>query len=184
MNEDIAFGLALVAFILLAPIVFGIWVYNRDHRQCVALPNGLYLGYTAVFNFDKPAISAGGTIKFADGTPLVDQDLWSVFVSDTSAFGVAIGSQRDGGEAFAWRADTGVVMYRSNPEAYTMVVEEAGELNYGAGRDFYNPSGLPIGVEEIPRSRPTSYGPVSLMRILADMPEFESRSCATRLFKW
>lgn len=183
-KEDIGLAVALVALFLLAPIVFGIWVYNRDHRQCVALPNGLYLGYSAVFNFHKPAISAGGTIKFTDGTPLVDQDLWSIFVSDTSAFGVAMGSERDGGRAFAWRADTGLVFQEDDQETYNLIVDEAGPLNYGADSRLFDRQ-WPINEgEDMLRSRPTSYGPIRLMNLLADMPGFQASWCATRLIKW
>lgn len=179
-----AAGAILVfATLFLLSFSFVFLVFNQDRRQCVALPNGLYLGYAAVFDFAKDSFSVGGTIKFANGQPLVDQDLWSVFVSDTSAFGDTLALEREGGAVFAWRADTGVVLRHDDPQTYGRIIEEAGPLNHGVD-DWVIEHEPRWPDSDIPGSGPTSYGPISLMNTLAKMPEFETRPCTTRMVNW
>lgn len=173
-------GVVLVLTILAVSLV--IWGFNNTYRQCVALPNGLFLGYSAVFDLEDPYLTPNGVIKFADGTPLVDMRHWNVFVSQTSAYGLAYKDDLD--VHFAWRADIGLVHWHDNPEAFDKIFKDDVIWNFGEGAgDFYigdpprkNPASR--------RWRPASYGPIVLMRALAKRPEFEMRWCTTRLFRW
>ncbi|MEM6711461.1 MAG: hypothetical protein AAF590_04195 [Pseudomonadota bacterium] len=165
--------LLLACFSLL---LFGLFyaAFGHERRQCVALPNGLNLGYSAMFDITDPWFQPRGTIKFPSGKPLIAEYPSFVFVSDTTAFGAT----------FAWRADTGVVLQRDDQETFDQIIAEAGPLNYGSDISLFNPDILPLDHPDSTRFRPTSYGPIRLMEVLADMPRFEMERCRTRLFRF
>ncbi len=157
----------LFGIILLLSALVGVWpclVYYNRHHQCVQLRNGMALGYNAVFDLGWPFLKPYGALKFSDGTPLVDQPLWSVFVTDTSIYGRTFGETKDEAFDFAWRADTGVVRRDRDAAAYGRLVAEAGEAN----------AGLPAG----------DLGPLIVMRKLAGRPDYTSRWCPTNLLVW
>ncbi len=71
------------------------------------LQNGLNLGYEAVFDLSRPFWMPIAIPKFRDGTPLVESDIWPIYVTDTTIHGLALGNVTDKDFWLAWRADTG-----------------------------------------------------------------------------
>lgn len=66
---------AVAAIVLLIPLLWLFVAFNATFRQCVPLKNGLALGYEAVFDLREPYFMPIAVPKFADGTPLVRNDI-------------------------------------------------------------------------------------------------------------
>jgi hypothetical protein len=161
-------GIALVlGFLLLPAVIIGIWlfiVYNRDHRRCVELKNGMNLGYAAVFDLSKLSLMPTAVPKFRDGTPLIENGTWSIFVTDTTVYGWALGETPENDFSFAWRADTGLVLAREDLNSYEKLVSEAGDANPG------------VTINNV--------GTEILMREFMKRPEYKRQWCRTRFVTW
>ena len=170
-NQDLhdvarAFGgffTLLALALVLVPLALLIWGYNRSYRQCVILENGLNLGYEAVFDLSKPTLRPIAVPRFPDGTPLLRDPLWGLYVTDTTVYGVTYGV-KDGDYRFAWRADTGLILRTENDALYQALVAEAGQANRDLG----------LG----------SFGTEVLLNHLRQRPGYQSRWCPTELFTW
>lgn len=143
-------------------LLFSIWfflaVYNRyhDYRRCVGLPNGVILGYEALFDhrmiFDKSRWSSDSRIilKHADGSPLIVDDVFPIFITKTTVYGQAapMGTRRKG-YVFAYRPDVGLVYKYDDPETYARLEAEAGPMLNHLFDDFMR--------DEVWESRIVSY---------------------------
>jgi hypothetical protein len=150
--------------ILLIPATWLFLAFDRKYRQCVALENGLNLGYEAVFDLSRPFFKPIAVPKFRDGTPLIRDDLWAIFVTDTSLYGVSLAVRGATGYYFAWRVDTGLVKQADNASLYDRLVLEAGHPNWDIG----------VG----------SVGTDWLLNELIARPEFKVHRCPTALITW
>ncbi len=130
INGGPTFFIAVVALILLVPAVWLYTVYSAKHRMCAPLENGLYLGYEAVFDLRRPLFRAIAVPKFPDGTPLIRDETWEIFVSATTIYGLAMGPTIEADYRFAWRADTGLVRQREEFDTYERLITEAGPTNW------------------------------------------------------
>ena len=147
----------------LVPIVWLFWGFNQTFRQCVTLKNGLNLGYEAVFDLSRPYFRPLAVPRFADGTPLVRDDLWALFISDTTAHGVSLSDGNDD-YRFAWRADSGLILERDDPTRYQRLVAEAGPANWDLGTGHF--------------------GTGWLLSELQKRPAFGHHWCQTSLITW
>lgn len=157
---------ALIALLSVIPLLAAIWVvlaFNRIHRQCVPLENGLNIGYEAVFDLSGPYFRPMTVPRFADGTPVIRDDLWALYVTDTSIYGVPMSHDEPSG-SFVWRADTGLILAKENPALYDRLIAEAGHANWDFGTG--------------------SIGTGIFYQELAKRPGFEARRCPTALITW
>lgn len=136
MNSFIQFGILIfkifrfiMATMLIISIIFLIlWIYNRHYiyRICVELPNGLFIGRTALFDHKKHWMDVGVVIKSADGKVLIPDYIDNFYFNDKAAYGGAMPMFRhEDSYGFAWRADTGVVLKKDDPDLYEKVVASA-----------------------------------------------------------
>ena len=154
----------LALLILLIPATWLFFAFDRKYRQCVALENGLNLGYEAVFDLGRPFFKPIAVPKFRDGTPLIRDDLWAIFVTDTSLYGVSLAVPDANGYYFAWRGDSGLIKQDQDPSLYDRLVREAGPPNWD----------IEIG----------SVGTDWLLNELIARPEFNVHRCPTTLITW
>lgn len=118
------------ALILLLPAVWLFIVYNGKHRACIPLENGLNLGYEAVFDLGRPYFRPIAVPKFQNGTPLIHEKTWEIFVTDTTIYGLALGETSKLDYRFAWRADTGLVRQQDDKATYEALTANAGHANW------------------------------------------------------
>ena len=151
-------------------VLLGIWpfiVCNKEFRRCVPLKNGINLGYNAVLDFSSLSLRPYVIPKFADGTPLVDQPIWSVIVTATSIYGSTWGKTGEPPYAFAWREDIGAVWLKDDERdeeklaAHRLIVKEAGP--------------------ELPGLDYGHYGAAVAMNELLKQPGYEEQWCSTNL---
>lgn len=161
MQKLVAGGLSLVVII---PVLWLAWIYDGRYRKCIRLENGLNLGYEAIFDFKRPFIKPIAVPKFPDGEPLVRDDMWAIYVTDTSIYGWAMGHSPDEDYWYAWRADRGLVLKDDDPSAYKAIVAQAGKANWDIGTG--------------------SYGTGWLLYKLMESPRFEAFRCPTRFIAW
>ena len=177
MSDRMIGFLAVVCLFAMLLAAFPFYVYNKNFRRCVALENGLNLGYNAVFDLSLPYFLPKVVVKFPNGAPLVNHDLAPVFISSTTVYGQAGPewsstnfSARWRAEtglsdyAVAWRADTGLVFRELHPELFKRLVAEAGDTNVGIGMGSYNAR--------------------FVFFELAARPEHGEHWCRTRLVTW
>ncbi len=158
---------ALLGILLLILAIVGAWpfiAYNKEFRRCVQLKNGLNLGYNAVFDLREPYWLPEEVPKFPDGTPLVEGDVWPIYVTDSTLYGIALSETGSEDFEFAWRADTGLVLKNENQQKYEKLVSEAGDTN----------PGINIGL----------IGSGWLLKELMKRPEYADQWCATRFITW
>ena len=123
---------AAIAFALIALLLPAAWLFNaydRQYRVCVPLENGLYLGYEAIFDLSRPYFKPIAVPKFPDGTPLIRDETWAIYVTETTIYGLAIGPSPDEDFRFAWRSDVGLVRQQDNHATYDALIAEAGPAN-------------------------------------------------------
>ena len=156
------FGIVFALLLISATWLF--FAFDRKYHQCVALENGLNLGYEAVFDFGRPFFKPIAVPKFRDGTPLIRDDLWSIFVTDPSLYGVSLAVRDANGYSFAWRGDSGLIKQDQDPLLYDRLVREAGPPNWD----------IEIG----------SVGTDWLLNELIARPEFNVHRCPTTLITW
>lgn len=164
MIRFLAALLIILLCLMTVPAAWIFWVFNNRYRQCVQLENGLNLGYEAVFDFSRPLFFPIAAPRFPDGTPLVRDDLWALYVTPSTIYGVSMATKQKGGYGFAWRADTGLVIQHDQPVLYATLVSEAGHANWDFGTG--------------------SYGTEILLRRLSERPGFGVRRCPTALITW
>jgi hypothetical protein len=123
-------AIAVAALMFLLPTVWLFTVYNGKHRACIALENGLNLGYEAVFDLSRPYFRPIAVPKFQDGTPLIHDKTWEIFVTDTTIYGLALGQTSESDYRFAWRADTGLVRQQNDKATYEALTANAGHANW------------------------------------------------------
>lgn len=124
---------AVMAVAALAFLLFAIWlfnIYDRKYHVCVPLKNGLNLGYEAVFDLSRPFLKPIAVPKRPDGAPLIRDETWEIFVTDTSIYGLAMGPSSAEDYRFVWRADAGLIRQQDNPSAYEDLIAEAGHANW------------------------------------------------------
>ena len=167
----ILFFIFIVLFIsIIGQLAYAIFSKNVTQKQCIDLKNGLYLGYNAVFDFRRvngwPDILARPFVvpKYSDGTPLVDQSLYTLYITDTSVYGHTWGEPTGPVFHFAWRADVGVVRSDQDRETYRRIVDEAGPANHGIGQG--------------------GYGASIVLERMAELPDYSYQWCPTRLIVW
>lgn len=119
----LALSLTPVALML----VYVFLIYNVRYRGCGHLENGLNLGYEAVFDLSRSFFQPIAVPRFSDGTPLVRDETWALFVTPTTVHGWAYPAEY----SFAWRAGTGLVLSYEDREAYERLIAEAGVVNWG-----------------------------------------------------
>lgn len=125
--------MAVAMFVLLLPLVWLFIVYNGKHRVCVSLENGLNLGYAAVFDLGRPWFRPIVVPRLRNGTPLIHDETWAIFVTDTTLYGSAMGPTRAADYRFAWRADTGLIRWQDDPARHDALIAGAGPANRGIG---------------------------------------------------
>jgi len=169
-HEYPRYNTALLAWIgfIVFPILLGvIWlfvVFNVKYRTCVPLENGLNLGYAAVFDLSNPYLKPIAVPKFEDGTPLIYDKTWEIYVTDKAIYGLALGETVNDDYIFAWRSDTGLILKDQAPEIYDQIISNSGPANWD------------IDVNSI--------GTGALLNILLNRQEFENQTCRTRLLTW
>ena len=156
--------LLLLSLLLLVPTVWLVVVFNAKFRTCVQLDNGLNLGYEAVFDLSSPYFMPIAVPRFANGTPLLRDDMWSIYVTDTTIYGWALGLSSEEDYDYAWRADTGLILKNDFPRLYEKLVAEAGHANWDIGTG--------------------SIGTGWLLHELIERPEFDVKLCPTSLITW
>ena len=159
----------ITALVIVWLVVLPLVGANITHRSCLELKNGLNLGYNAVFDLRRKSLNDIVPLpfvvpKYPDGTPLVDQSLWSLFITDTTVYGRTFGEPWEAAYDFAWRDDVGLVRAHDDIETYRKIVAEAGPANEGMG------SG--------------SYGASLVMEAFAERPEYSYQWCRTRFVVW
>ncbi|MBB4303436.1 hypothetical protein GGD81_002479 [Rhodobium orientis] len=102
--------------------------------------------------------------KFDDGTPLLTNKLWAIYVTDTSLYGLTMDNGSGTDFSFVWRADKGLVLEHEDKKTYEKLVSEAGEANPGLG------SG--------------SLGAQVVMREYMKNPQYAGQRCPTNLVTW
>ena len=169
-EEESGFLGAIVAglvFLFLFALLLSVWIFTafgREFGRCVPLKNGLNLGYEALFDLRGTLFKPIAVPRFADGTPLVRDALWALYVTDTTVFGDTMANESEGGYVFAWRADTGRVLGRDNQALYSRLVAEAGPANWNFG--------------------PGSFGAGYLLDKLLKRPGFQGHNCPIALVTW
>jgi hypothetical protein len=155
---------SLVFAVILVPALWLFLAFDHKYRQCVALRNGLNLGYEAVFDLGRPFLKPIAVPKFRDGTPLIRDDLWALYVTDTTIHGVSLAVKNADSFRFAWREDTGLIKQDEDAALYEGLLAEAGHANwdFGAG----------------------SLGTGWLLNELIKRPEFKVHRCPTALMTW
>lgn len=156
--------LGLVLLLLLVPTVWVFLAFNSKYRQCVQLTNGLNLGYEAVFDLSRSYFKPIAVPRFANGIPLIRDDLWAVNVTDTTVFGLTLSTENGSGYRFVWRKDSGLVRKNDDPVLYESLIAEAGHANWD----------INIG----------SIGTGSLLNELIKRPQFDVGRCPTSLITW
>ncbi len=156
--------LGLFLLLLLVPAVWLFLAYNSKYRQCVQLENGLNLGYEAVFDLSGPFFHPTAVPRFPNGTPLIRDDMWALYVTNTTVYGLSYADEDEHGYRFAWRSDSGLVLKKDDPTLYEKLVAEAGHANWDFG------SG--------------SFGTGYLLNELIKRPQFQGHRCPTSLITW
>lgn len=136
---------ATVGFLLLLaliPLGWIAWAFNDRHRTCVQLKNGMVLGYEAVFDLGRPYFKPIVVPKYPDGKPLIRDEVWAIFISDTTIYGLAMRPDPRNDYRYAWRTDTDLVMQDEQPELFDTLVSEAGNTNWDYEIDDIGPSWL------------------------------------------
>lgn len=121
---------AVAALVLPVPLLWLFVAFNVQFRQCVPLKNGLALGYEAVFDLREPHFMPIAVPKFPDGTPLIRDETWAIYVTDTTVHGWGMAPRSEADYRFAWRVDTGLVRQQDDPQTYDRLVAEAGHANW------------------------------------------------------
>ena len=164
MSDRMIGFLAVVCLFAMLLAAFPFYVYNKNFRRCVALENGLNLGYNAVFDLRSPYFLPVVTAKLPNGKPLANSDIWTVYISDTTLYGMALGDKRASSYWLAWRADTGLVLWHQDQKLYEKLKAEAGEINVGIGTGLYNTG--------------------AVMQMMQDQLGYTEHWCRTRLVTW
>lgn len=156
---------ALLGLIMIPVCIVTLWVllaFHTRHSSCVALPNGLLLGHAAVFDLSKPALRPIIVPKFPDGRPLISDKLWSIYFTQTSAYGTtrAMHDKSD----FAWTNEAGLIFKSENTVGYNSIVRTSGPANWDLG----------VG----------AYGPSIIFQKLQNHTGFNLAKCRTRLITW
>lgn len=154
-------GLGLLPFLLGAAWIFS--VTFEKYSQCVPLKNGLNLGYEAVFDLSRPYFKPIAVPKLADGTPLIRDPIWALFVTDRAVYGVML-AIKGPSDQFAWRSDTGLIQQADNSAAYDQIIATAGPANWDLGQG--------------------SIGPEWMVQELIKRPEFHAKRCPTALITY
>lgn len=163
-NGVIAAVLAIVLISLLMAAAWPFFVFNARYRACVQLQNGLNLGYAAVFDLSRPFLKPIAVPRLPDGTPLIRDDMWAIYITDTTIYGWALGETSGEDYDYAWRTDTGIILKEDNPELYERLITEAGHANWD----------IDVG----------SVGTGWLLNELIKRPEFKVHRCPTSLITW
>lgn len=163
-NGVIAAVLAIVLIPLLMAVAWPFVVFNARYRACVQLQNGLNLGYAAVFDLSRSFLKPIAVPRLPDGTPLIRDDMWAIYITDTTIYGWALGETSGEDYDYAWRADTGLILKEENPVLYERLITEAGHANWD----------IDIG----------SVGTGWLLNELIKRPEFNVHRCPTSLITW
>ena len=156
--------LGLLLLLLLVPTAWVFLAFNSKYRQCVQLENGLNLGYEAVFDLSDPYFKPISVPRFPDGTPLIRDETWAIYVTDTTIYGLTLPIEKEHGYRFAWRTDTGLILLNDDPRLYEKLVVEAGHANWD----------IETGSVE------TGW----LLKELIKRPEFNVHRCPTSLITW
>ena len=164
MSDRMIGFLAVVCLFAMLLAAFPFYVYNKNFRRCVALENGLNLGYNAVFDLGRPIFRPIVVPKFPNGRPLANSDYWAVYISDTTLYGLVLGDRDEPGYSLAWRADTGLVLRSQDRALYEKLQAEAGDTNVGIGAG--------------------QFGPGSVMQMMQDQLGYTEHWCRTRLVTW
>lgn len=156
--------LIAILCVMTVPAAWIFWTFNNRYRQCVQLENGMNLGYEAVFDLGRPLLRPIAVPRFPDGTPLVRDQMWGLYVTPTTIYGDTFAPGRGDSYQFVWRADTGLILAHDHPALYQVLVKEAGHANwdYGTG----------------------SYGTEVLLRALSARSGFGAQRCPTALITW
>ncbi|MBC9247550.1 hypothetical protein H4P12_12730 [Paracoccus sp. 11-3] len=128
---------AATAFALIGLLLPAAWLftaYDRKYGVCVPLENGLYLGYEAIFDLSRPYFMPIAVPKFPDGTPLIRDETWAIFVTETTLYGLAMGPSPEEDYRFGWRSDVGLIRVglirqQDHQAAYEALIAEAGPAN-------------------------------------------------------
>lgn len=147
---------AAIAFALIALLLPAAWLfhaYDRNYRVCVPLENGMYLGYEAIFDLSRPYFKPIAVPKFPDGTPLIHDETWAIFVTETTIYGLAMGPSPDEDYRFAWRSDVGLTRQPDHQAAYEILIAEAGPANLDIEADSVDTGWL---LNELRRQQPAS----------------------------
>lgn len=115
--------------------LFVIWfvlaLYHRINvrRVCVELPNGLRIGYAAVFDLQEFVWEPDIVLKLPNGTTLTTEHVESFYFTETTVYGHAgprFEPQKD--YAFLYRTDVGLILEKDEPERYERLKKAAGQI--------------------------------------------------------
>ena len=157
-----ALSLTLI-FISFIPALWVFIAFNAKYRSCVQLPNGMHLGYEAVFDLSHPYLKPFAVPKIPNGTPLIRKQTWAIYFIETTLYGSTMNPD-DTEHRFAWRADTGLVFQMSDSKNYDSLIAETG------------PANKDIGAGQIGAS-------VALNRLL-ELKQSNVQKCPTALITW
>jgi len=137
---------ALKYLILLLFALFVVWfalaLYQRinAYRVCAKLPNGLLIGYAALFDPQEYLWTPNVVLKLPDGTILIPENVGWFYFSETTVYGSAepkLDAKWD--YAFAYRPDVGLILEKDEPDRYKKLKNEAGQLIW-----IYGDQGNPV----------------------------------------
>ena len=134
-----------------------------DHgfpAPCVRLPGGLNIGRAALLDL-RGDLRTNHAVKFDDGRLLLTGSAWPLHVTATTVHGR---SHPGPPVAFAWRADSGLVLRRDAPDLHARLMAEAGPRI----------DGLTEGM----------VGEAIVFQALRDRPEYAGKTCRTRWIAW
>lgn len=163
LRATLLIAISLFAILLLIPVSLLFFAYNSKYSQCVPLKNGLNLGYEAVFDLSRPYFKPISVPRLPDGTPLIRDPIWALFVTDRAVYGVML-AIKGPSDQFAWRSDTGLIQQADNSAAYDQIIATAGPANWDLGQG--------------------SIGPEWMLQELIKRPEFHAKRCTTALFSY
>jgi len=102
----------------------------KQRRTCVQLPNGLMFGDEAEWSSQRPGARHIEVFKYPDGSVMIGDVTERLYISWTTVHGIRIYYKTDGKKKyqFAYRADTGLVIRKDDPDTYAKLVDEAGPM--------------------------------------------------------
>lgn len=144
-NKDDARTIRIILAVLASPFLLtAIWLFlafNNKYRTCIPLKNGANLGFEAVFDLSRDFFKPIAVPKLADGTPIIRDDTWALYITDTTLYGLTFTGDADRDYRFAWRMDLGLVPEYADPGTYEVLLRRPATRTGISGREVTEPEG-------------------------------------------